>query len=57
VAKHDLATVYQTTPFQLVLWNIRAPPEEASERDAKKWRRLYQYDIVSDPHNQNVRER
>lgn len=51
VAKQDLASVYQASPFQLVLWNIRAPPVEASEREAKKWRRLYQYDIVSDACN------
>lgn len=37
----------QTHPFQLVLWNIRTPPAGADENEAKKWRRLYQYDIVS----------
>jgi hypothetical protein len=33
----------------LTYWNIRDPPKEADEREAKKWRRLYQYDIVSLP--------
>lgn len=46
VAKVELAHVRRTHPFELRLWNIRDPPAEVDEREAKKWRRLYQYDIV-----------
>ncbi|WWC70302.1 uncharacterized protein I206_104252 [Kwoniella pini CBS 10737] len=45
VAKQDLANLRRSIPFELDLWNIRDPPIGANEREAKKWRRLYQYDI------------
>ncbi|WWD17409.1 hypothetical protein CI109_101850 [Kwoniella shandongensis] len=45
VAKHELNLLRQTTPFELTLWNIRDPPSGADPKEAKKWRRLYQYDI------------
>ncbi|WVQ99293.1 hypothetical protein IAU59_006425 [Kwoniella sp. CBS 9459] len=45
VAKHELSVLRRTTPFDLTLWNIRDPPENADVKEAKKWRRLYQYDI------------
>ncbi|KAL7421744.1 hypothetical protein Q5752_003515 [Cryptotrichosporon argae] len=45
VAKADLAAVRRTHPFDITLWNIRAPPAGADKCEAKKWRRLYQYDI------------
>ncbi|WVF71584.1 hypothetical protein IAT40_006392 [Kwoniella sp. CBS 6097] len=45
VAKHELSILRRTTPFDLTLWNIRDPPEGADFKEAKKWRRLYQYDI------------
>ncbi|OCF36742.1 hypothetical protein I316_01338 [Kwoniella heveanensis BCC8398] len=45
VAKHELSILRRTTPFELTLWNIRDPPENADVKEAKKWRRLYQYDI------------
>jgi hypothetical protein len=47
VAKVELARIRQTRAFDLQLWNIRAPPAEADAKEAKRWRRLYQYDIVS----------
>ncbi|WWD02843.1 hypothetical protein V865_000885 [Kwoniella europaea PYCC6329] len=47
VAKQDLAKLRRTTPFELNLWNIRDPPKGTDEREAKKWRRLYQYDITN----------
>lgn len=47
VAKQELAVLRRSTPFDLVYWNIRDPPPEADDWEAKKWRRLYQYDIVS----------
>ena len=47
VAKEELAVLRRTHPFDLEYWNIRSPPVGADEREAKKWRRLYQYDIVS----------
>lgn len=47
VAKVELEKLARTREFELRYWNIRDPPSEASEYDAKKWRRLYQYDIVS----------
>ncbi len=46
VAKADLAQVNQVEPFYLDTWNIRDPPKGASEADVKKWKRLYQYEIV-----------
>ena len=46
VAKSELEAVRQTHPFNLDLWNIRDPPVGADAREAKRWRRLYQYDIV-----------
>lgn len=46
VAKQELSILRRTTPFDLTYWNIRDPPPGANEREAKKWRRLYQYDIV-----------
>jgi hypothetical protein len=49
IAKQDLAIVRQTHPFDLTLWNIRSPPPEVDAGAAKRWRRLYQYDIVSSP--------
>ncbi|WVQ67805.1 uncharacterized protein L199_006010 [Kwoniella botswanensis] len=45
VAKQDLERLRRSTPFELNLWNIRDPPKGTDEREAKKWRRLYQYDI------------
>jgi hypothetical protein len=47
VAKQELAILRKSTAFDLVYWNIRDPPSGADEWEAKKWRRLYQYDIVS----------
>lgn len=47
MAKAELAKVRTTHPFDITLWNIRAPPAGADEGEVKKWRRLYQYDIVS----------
>lgn len=49
VAKQELAVLRRSTPFDLTYWNIREPPVGADEWEAKKWRRLYQYDIVCDP--------
>ncbi|WWC89463.1 uncharacterized protein L201_004387 [Kwoniella dendrophila CBS 6074] len=48
VAKQDLANLRRSTPFELNLWNIRDPPSGTDEKEVKKWRRLYQYDIVSE---------
>ncbi|WRT66237.1 uncharacterized protein IL334_003190 [Kwoniella shivajii] len=45
VAKQDLSVLHRSTPFELTLWNIRDPPLGTNEKDSKKWRRLYQYDI------------
>lgn len=47
VAKAELVQIRKTHPFDIKLWNIRAPPPDSDEREAKKWRRLYQYEIVS----------
>ncbi|KAK1924143.1 hypothetical protein DB88DRAFT_472707 [Papiliotrema laurentii] len=47
VFKDGLAVVKRTHPFDLEYWNIRDPPPGVEEREAKKWRRLYQYDIES----------
>jgi len=47
VAKTDLAQVRTTHPFNIKIWNIRDPPRDAAEEEVKKWRRLYQYEIVS----------
>jgi hypothetical protein len=49
VAKQELAVLRRSTPFDLTYWNIRDPPPEVDEWEAKKWRRLYQYDIVGCP--------
>jgi hypothetical protein len=46
VFKVELAQIRKTHPFELDLWNIRDPPSGSDERESKKWRRLYQYDIV-----------
>ena len=46
VFKQGLETVHKTHPFELDSWNIRDPPIGSSDKEAKKWRRLYQYDIV-----------
>ncbi|WVR07151.1 hypothetical protein IAU60_004192 [Kwoniella sp. DSM 27419] len=45
VAKHELGVLRRTTPFELDLWDIRDPPANVDAKEAKKWRRLYQYDI------------
>ncbi|WVQ83195.1 hypothetical protein IAT38_005334 [Cryptococcus sp. DSM 104549] len=45
VAKEQLSLLQRTTPFHLDYFNIRDPPANVDPRDAKKWRRLYQYDI------------
>lgn len=42
-----MAKIRQAHPFDLELFNIRSPPVDVDAREAKKWRRLYQYDIVS----------
>ena len=47
VFKAELDKIRRTHPFELEYWNIRDPPTGTNERDSKKWRRLYQYDIVS----------
>ncbi|WOO77050.1 uncharacterized protein LOC62_01G000649 [Vanrija pseudolonga] len=46
VAKQELAVLRQTHPFDITIWDIRSPPPSASEADAHRWRRAYQYDIV-----------
>ncbi|KAI9639685.1 uncharacterized protein MKK02DRAFT_40006 [Dioszegia hungarica] len=45
VAKLELAKVRQVRPFDLELFNIRSPPADVDAKEAKRWRRLYQYDI------------
>ncbi|KAL1413536.1 hypothetical protein Q8F55_001310 [Vanrija albida] len=45
VAKAELAQVRQTHPFTISLWDIRKPPADASDADAARWRRAYQYEI------------
>jgi hypothetical protein len=47
VAKLELAKVRQVRHFDLELFNIRSPPADVDAKEAKRWRRLYQYDIVS----------
>lgn len=47
VALDYLDLVYETHPFDLELFNIRDPPKEADPMEANKWKRMYQYDIVS----------
>lgn len=49
VALDYLDLVYETHPFDLELFNIRDPPKDADPMEANKWKRMYQYDIVSDP--------
>lgn len=48
VAKAELSKLQKRVRFDVDYWNIRDPPAGSDEREAKKWRRLYQYDIVSD---------
>ena len=47
VFKVELDKIRKVQPFDLDYWNIRDPPAGTDEREGKKWRRLYQYDIVS----------
>jgi hypothetical protein len=49
VAKQELAIARKSTEFDLTYWNIRDPPVGADEWEVKKWRRAYQYDVVSLP--------
>lgn len=46
VAKQELAILRRSVPFELTSFNIQSPPPETDEKEAKRWRRLYQYDIV-----------
>ncbi|WVQ72533.1 hypothetical protein IAR50_002090 [Cryptococcus sp. DSM 104548] len=45
VAKEQLTLLRQSHPFDITYWNIRSPPLGTEAHEAKKWRRLYQYDI------------
>ncbi|TYJ57011.1 hypothetical protein B9479_002290 [Cryptococcus floricola] len=45
VAKEQLTLLRQSHPFEITYWNIRSPPLGIEAQEAKKWRRLYQYDI------------
>ncbi|KAE8537761.1 hypothetical protein D1P53_005817 [Cryptococcus gattii VGV] len=45
LCEEQLALLRKTHPFHLTYFNIRAPPQDVDPREAKKWRRLYQYDI------------
>ncbi|WVN88203.1 uncharacterized protein L203_103404 [Cryptococcus depauperatus CBS 7841] len=45
IAKEQLSILRRTHPFDLDLFNIRKPLPGVDPREAKKWRRLYQYDI------------
>lgn len=47
VALDYLDMVHETHPFDLTLFNIRDPPKDADPMEANKWKRMYQYDIVS----------
>lgn len=47
VFKVELVKLQKATPFEVDYWNIRDPPAGSDDKEAKKWRRLYQYDIVS----------
>ncbi|KLT39846.1 hypothetical protein CC85DRAFT_288103 [Cutaneotrichosporon oleaginosum] len=47
VAKANLVAVRHTHPFEIKVWNIREPPADVGAEDVHKWRRAYQYEIVS----------
>ncbi|KAK4684822.1 hypothetical protein P7C73_g5347, partial [Tremellales sp. Uapishka_1] len=57
VAKQQLRIAHRRSPFELTLWNIRSPPEGTDVREAKKWRRLYQYDIDPEAPDRHRRPR
>jgi len=53
IFKVELDKLRKVQPFDLDYWNIRDPPPGTDEREGKKWRRLYQYDIVSSRNRDN----
>jgi hypothetical protein len=50
VAKEELASIRRDIPFNLTLFNIQSPSPDIDVNEAKRWRRLYQYDIVGNHH-------